>query len=85
MVLDGPMTRDWFLAYVAQVLDVVTSVLPAPVAYWSARGAAEAGLARPFAGSDAEADAAYGAAIAGTGNAAERAFLEDRRRSLHRA
>jgi RNA polymerase sigma-70 factor, ECF subfamily len=33
-------------------------------------------------GRDAEASAAYGAAIAGTGNAAERAFLEGRRRSL---
>jgi RNA polymerase sigma-70 factor, ECF subfamily len=36
-------------------------------------------------GRDAEASAAYGAAIAGTGNAAERAFLERRRRSLPRA
>jgi RNA polymerase sigma-70 factor (ECF subfamily) len=36
-------------------------------------------------GRDAEASAAYGAAIAGTGNAAERAFLEGRRRSLLRA
>ena len=35
-------------------------------------------------GRDAEASAAYGAAIAGTGNAAERAFLEGRRRSLPR-
>jgi RNA polymerase sigma-70 factor (ECF subfamily) len=35
-------------------------------------------------GRDAEAYAAYGAAIAGTGNAAERAFLERRRRSLPR-
>jgi RNA polymerase sigma-70 factor, ECF subfamily len=35
-------------------------------------------------GRGAEADAAYGAAIAGTGNAAERAFLEGRRRSLPR-
>jgi RNA polymerase sigma-70 factor (ECF subfamily) len=34
---------------------------------------------------DADADAAYGAAIARTGNAAERAFLEDRRRSLPRS
>ncbi|HJU01449.1 MAG TPA: RNA polymerase sigma factor [Actinomycetes bacterium] len=33
-------------------------------------------------GRDAEASAAYGAAIARTGNAAERAFLEERRRSL---
>ena len=33
-------------------------------------------------GRDAAADAAYGAAIAGAGNAAERAFLEGRRRSL---
>jgi RNA polymerase sigma-70 factor (ECF subfamily) len=33
-------------------------------------------------GRDAEASAAYGAAIARTGNAAERAFLEGRRRSL---
>jgi RNA polymerase sigma-70 factor (ECF subfamily) len=35
-------------------------------------------------GRDAEADAAYGAAIARTGNTAERAFLEARRRSLPR-
>jgi RNA polymerase sigma-70 factor, ECF subfamily len=35
-------------------------------------------------GRDPEASAAYGAAIAGTGNAAERAFLEGRRRSLPR-
>ena len=33
-------------------------------------------------GRDAEASAAYGVAIARTGNAAERAFLEERRRSL---
>ena len=36
-------------------------------------------------GRDAEASAAYGAAIARTANAAERAFLEERRRSLPRA
>jgi len=36
-------------------------------------------------GRDAEAHAAYGAALARTGNAAERAFLEGRRRSLPRA
>ena len=37
-------------------LGTTPGALPAPVAYWSARDAAEAGLARPFAGSDAEAE-----------------------------